>query len=54
MLSLVYLNLQWRNNNDFVNTIKETILYEKIDLLCMQETEIDKNLDHDLLSFPGY
>ena len=27
---------------------------EKIDLLCMQETDINKNLDHNLLSFPGY
>ena len=40
--------------NSKKNLIKETILYEKIDLLCMQETEINKNLDHDLLSFPGY
>ena len=34
--------------------IKETILPEKIDILCMQETEINKNLDHNLLSFPGF
>ena len=27
---------------------------EKINLLCMQETEINKNLDYNLLSFPGY
>ena len=44
----VYGNLNW------VNLIKETILPEKIDILCMQETEINKNLDHNLLSFPGF
>ena len=31
------------------NLIKETILNEKINILCMQETEINKNLDHNLL-----
>ena len=36
------------------NLIKETILFEKIDILSMQETEINKNLDCNLLSFPGY
>ena len=36
------------------NLIKETILNEKINLLCMQESEINKNLDHSLLSFPGF
>ena len=36
------------------NLVKETILYEKIDILCLQETEINKNLNHDLLSFPGF
>ena len=34
--------------------IKETILNEKINILCMQETEINKKLDHNLLSFPGF
>ena len=36
------------------NLVKETILHDKIDILCMQETEININLDHNLLSFPGY
>ena len=40
--------------NSKKNSIKETIHYEKIDLICMHETEIIKNLDHDLFSFPGY
>ena len=36
------------------NLIKETILHEKIDILSMQETEINFNLGHSLLSFPEY
>ena len=36
------------------NLVKETILSENIDILCMQEAEISFNLDHNLLSFPGY
>ena len=36
------------------NLFKETILYENIDILCMQGTEINKNFDHNLLSFPNY
>ena len=36
------------------NIVKETIIFNKIDILCMQETEINPNLDHNLLSFPGY
>ena len=36
------------------NLTKETIMLEKIDFLCMQETDINCNLDHNLLSFPGY
>ena len=36
------------------NLVKETILYEKIDILRLQETEINKNLDHNLLSFPSF
>ena len=40
--------------NSTKNLIKETILREKIDILCMQETEINKNLDYNLLSFPGF
>jgi exonuclease III len=34
--------------------VKELIIQEKIDVLCMQETEIPYNLDHQLLSFPGF
>ena len=36
------------------NIVKETIINEKIDILSMQETEINPNLNHNLLSFPGY
>ena len=36
------------------NLVKETILSENIDILFMQESEINFNLDHNLLSFPGY
>ena len=36
------------------NLIKETILSENLDILCMQETEINVNLGHNLLTFPGY
>ena len=36
------------------NIVKETIIDEKIDILSMQETEINPNLNHNLLSFPGY
>ena len=34
--------------------IKQIVMQEKIDILCLQETELNKNLDHNLLSFPGY
>ena len=37
-----------------INANSSTILHEKIDTLCMQETEINKNLEHNLLSFPNY
>ena len=36
------------------NLVKQTIIHEEIDLLFMQETEIKFNLNHELLSFPGY
>ena len=35
------------------NIVKETIIFNKIDILCMQETEINPNVDHNLLSLPG-
>ena len=34
--------------------VKQTIMNENINILVMQETEINKNLDSNLLSFPGY
>ena len=34
--------------------IKKLILDERIDILCIQETEITDNLDTRLLSFKGY
>ena len=34
--------------------IKQILIQEKIDILCLQETELNKNLDHNLLSFPGF
>ena len=37
-----------------VNLIKETILNDHIDILCMQETEMNCNIDHSILSFPGF
>ena len=36
------------------NIVKEMIIHEQIDILCMQETQIHYNIDHNLLSFPGY
>jgi exonuclease III len=36
------------------NVVKELIKEENIDILCLQETELDSNLNHDLLSFPQY
>ena len=36
------------------NIIKEMILENNIDILCMQETQIQINLDHNCLSFPNY
>ena len=35
------------------NLVKEIIINEKIDILCLQETELRINFDHNLLSFPG-
>ena len=34
--------------------VKQIILNEKIDILCVQETELNTELCHNLLSFPGY
>ncbi len=34
--------------------VKQLILDNNIDVLCMQETELDCNLDHDLMSFNKY
>ena len=35
-------------------SIKQTIEREKIDILCLQETELNNQIDHNLLSFPGF
>jgi exonuclease III len=35
------------------NLVKEIFINEKIDILCLQETELQINLDHNQLSFPG-
>jgi hypothetical protein len=35
------------------NLVKEIIINKKIDILCLQETELRINFDHNLLSFPG-
>ncbi len=34
--------------------VKKLILDNEIDILCLQETELDVNLDHDLMSFKNY
>ncbi len=34
--------------------IKNIIKDEKIDILCLQETELEINFDHNLMSFSGY
>ena len=34
--------------------VKNVIFQEEIDILCLQETEIEINIDHNLLSFPGF
>ena len=36
------------------NIVKQTVLHEEIDIMSYQETEINFNLDHKLLSFPGF
>ena len=34
--------------------VKETLLNEKIDICCVQETDIVKDYPEDLLTFPGF
>ena len=36
------------------NDVKKLIVENNIDILCMQETEIDPNMNIELLGFPGY
>ena len=36
------------------NLIKNIVLEAKIDVLCLQETELELNIDHNLMSFPGF
>jgi endonuclease/exonuclease/phosphatase family metal-dependent hydrolase len=50
-LGSLNLCLGLANKKDLV---KQIILDEKIDIMCVQETELSSNLDHSLLSFPGY
>jgi exonuclease III len=45
----LYLGL--KNKKDLV---KHIIIENNIDILCMQETEIEINLDHNLMGFPGH
>ena len=45
------LCLGLKNKKDLV---KQIIIENNIDILCMQETEIEINLDHNLMGFPGY
>ena len=39
------------NKKDYVS---QMLLNEKIDICCMQEIELKKDIDHELLSFNGY
>jgi exonuclease III len=39
------------NKKEIVKNINKD---EKIDILCLQETEIETNTDHNLMSLPGY
>ncbi len=34
--------------------VKQMLLEEDLAILCLQETELEANLDHNLLSTPGY
>jgi hypothetical protein len=34
--------------------VKKLIIDEKLDLLCLQETEMEINIDHNLMSFGGF
>ena len=34
--------------------VKQLINEESIDILCLQETELEVNLDHNLLSLPDF
>jgi exonuclease III len=36
------------------NIVKNLIKNENIDILCLQETEVDPNLDHLMPNFPGF
>ncbi len=39
---------------NYKDMVKQLINENKLDVLCLQETEIEKNVDHHLMSFPGY
>jgi endonuclease/exonuclease/phosphatase family metal-dependent hydrolase len=51
MLRIATLNLGLTNKKELV---KNLIIQENIDVLCLQETEIEINVDHTLLSFPQF
>ena len=36
------------------NIVKQIIIDSELDILCLQETELDVNIDHELLSFQSY
>ena len=50
-IATLNLCLGLKNKKDL---IKRLVIDEKIDILCMQETEIEINVDCSLLSFPSY
>ena len=50
-IATLNLCLGLKNKKDLV---KHLITENKIDILCLQETEIEINIDHKLLSLPGF
>jgi exonuclease III len=50
-IATLNLFLGLKNKKDLV---KRLVIDKNIDVLCMQETEIEINIDCSLLSFPSY
>ena len=50
-IATLNLCLRLSNKKDMVRRL---ISEEKIDILCLQETELLNNLDHKLIQFPGF